>query len=94
MFKIYKCDIPKPINILFRKNNTYHSYNTRQSDNLHTPVGRTEAIYKTFSFYGVHTCIWNHISSTIQTDVSYTPFKCIVKTYIENNNITIFRLNF
>ena len=29
MFKIYKSDVPKPINILFRKNNTYHSYNTR-----------------------------------------------------------------
>ena len=104
MFRIYKSDVPKPINILFRKNNTYHSYNTRRSDNLHTPVGRTEAIYKTFSFYGVHNMnlygimklygiIWNHISSTIQTDVSYTSFKCIVKTYIENNNITIFRLN-
>ena len=92
MFKIYKSDVPKPINILFRKNNTYHSYNTRRSDNLHTPVGRTEAIYKTFSFYGVH--IWNHISSNIQIDVSYTSFKCIVKTYIQNNNITIFRLNF
>ena len=38
--------------------------------------------------------LWNHISSTIQTDVSYTSFKCIVKTYIQNNNITIFRLNF
>ena len=71
--------------------NTYHSNNTR-SDNLHTHVGRTEAIYKTFSFYRVH--IWNHISSNIQTDVSYTSFKCIVKTYIQNNNITIFRLNF
>ena len=51
-----------------------------------------EAIYKTFSFYGVH--IWNHISSNIQTDVSYTSFKCIVKTYIQNNNFTICRLNF
>ena len=40
MFKIDKCDVPKPINILFRKNNTYHSYNTRRSDNLHTPVGQ------------------------------------------------------
>ena len=87
MLKIYKSDVPKPINILFRKNNTYHSYNTRRSDNLHTPVGRTEAIYKTFSFYEVH--IWNHtsISSTIQTDVSYTSFKCIVKIYIQNNII-------
>ena len=57
MFKIYKSDVPKPINILFRKNNTHHSYNTRRIDNLHTPVGRTEAIYKTFSIYGVN--IWN-----------------------------------
>ena len=30
---------------------------------------------------------------TIQTDVSYTSFKCIVKTYIRNNNMTIIRLN-
>ena len=53
MFKIYKSDVPKPIYNLFSKNNSYHSYNTR-SDNLQTPVGKTEAIYKTFSFYGVH----------------------------------------
>ena len=43
---------------------------------IHTPVGRTEPIYKTFSFYGVH--IWNHISRTVQPDVFYTSFKCIV----------------
>ena len=91
MFKIYNFDVPKPIYILFRTKNSYYSYNTRRSDNLHTPVGRTEAT-KTFSFYGVH--IWNHNSRTVQTDVSYTSFKCIVKTYIQNNNITIFRLNF
>ena len=72
---------------------TYHIiYNTRRSGSLHTPVGRTGAIYKTFSFYGV--LIFNHISRSVQTDVSYTTFKCIVKTYIQNNNITIFRLNF
>ena len=70
---------------------TYNK-NHLSKKNLHTPVGRTEAIYKTFSFYGVH--MWNHISSTIQIDVSYTSFKCIVKTYIQNNNITIFRFNF
>ena len=89
MFKIFKSDVPKPIHILFRTNNSYHSYNTRRSDNLHTSVGRTEAIYQTFGFYGVH--IWSHISRTVETDVSYTSFKGIVKTYIQNNNITIFR---
>ena len=91
MFKIYNYDVPKPIYILFRTNIVY---NTRTSDNLHTPVGRTEDIYKTFSFNDLH--IWNHtcISCTVQTDISYTSFKCIMKTYIQNNNITIFRLNF
>ena len=28
--------------------------NTRRIDNLHTPVGKTEAIYKTFSFCRVY----------------------------------------
>ena len=54
MFRINKSDVPKPIYTLFRKKNSYYSYNTRRSNNLHTSVGRTEAIYKTFSFYGVH----------------------------------------
>ena len=57
MFKIYKSDVPKPINILFRKNNTYHSYNTRRSDNLHTPVVGQKRYTKHLAFmefiYGI-----------------------------------------
>ena len=36
MFKIYKLDV---LNIYIRANNSYHSHNTRRSDNPHTPVG-------------------------------------------------------
>ena len=63
MFKISKCDVPKPFHALFRINNSYHNYQTRRSESIHVPIDRTEAIYKTFSYYGAH--IWNHISNNI-----------------------------
>ena len=47
MFKISKCDVPKPLHALFRINNLYHNYQTRRSESIHVPIGRTEAIYKT-----------------------------------------------
>ena len=68
MFKISKCDVPKPLHALFRINNSYHNYQIRRSESIHVPIGRTEAIYKTFSYFGAH--IWNHISNKISTNVS------------------------
>ena len=83
MFKISKCDVPKPLYALFRINNSYHNYQTRRSESIHVPIGRTEAIYKTFSYFGAH--IWNHISNNISTNVSYSSFKHLVKFYTQNN---------
>ena len=91
MFKISKCDVPKPLHSLFRINNSYHNYQTRRSESIHVPIGRTEAIYKTFSYFGAH--IWNHISNNISTNVSYSSFKHLVKFYIQNNSHVIYRLN-
>ena len=54
-------------------------------------VERTEAIYKTFSYFGAP--IWNHISNNISTNVSYFAFKHLVKFYIQNNSHVIYRLN-
>ena len=55
MFKISKRDVPKLLHALFRINNSYHNYQTRRSDeSIHVPIGRTEAIYKTFSYFGAH----------------------------------------
>ena len=72
VFKISKCDVPKPVHALFRINISYHNYQTRRSESIHVPIGRTEAIYKTFSYFGAH--IWNHISNNISTNVSYKFF--------------------
>ena len=58
IFKISKCDVPKHLHALFRTNNSYHNYQTRRSEYIHVPIGRTEAIYKTFCYFGAH--LWNH----------------------------------
>ena len=46
MFKISKCDVPKPLHALFITNNSYNNYQTRRSESIRVPIGRTEAIIK------------------------------------------------
>ena len=91
MFKISKRDVLRPLHALFRTNNSYHNYQTRRSESIHVPIGRTEAIYKTFSYFGAY--IWSHISNNISTNVSYSSFKHLLKFYIQNNSHVIYRLN-
>ena len=38
MFKISKCDVPKPLHALFIANNLYHNYQTRRSESIHVPI--------------------------------------------------------
>ena len=68
MFKISKYDAPKFLRALFKINNSYHNYQTRRSESINVPVGKTEAIYKTFSYFGAHILIL--ISNNISTNVS------------------------
>ena len=91
MYKISKCDVPKPIHVLFRINHPCHNYQTRRSESIHVPIGMTEAIYKTFSYFDAY--VWKHISNNISTNVSYSSFKHLVKLYIQNNSHVIYRLN-
>ena len=65
--------------------NEFHNYYTRQSQSLHTAVGRNEAIYNTFTFHGIR--IWNYISTKNSVDVSYASFKHSLKLFIQNNSI-------
>ena len=58
MFKYSKDLVPLPIVELFTRNYEFHNHYTRQSQSLHTAVGRSEAIYKTFTFHGIR--IWNY----------------------------------
>jgi hypothetical protein len=47
------------------------------------PVGKSEAVYHSFKFAGVH--IWNHILLNVNTNVTYNAFKHMVKTYIQHH---------
>ena len=83
--------LPSPIFFLFRTNITYHEHNTRSASCLHTPIGRSEAIYQTFSCRGVHIC--NYKSLKVNTDVSYACFKKLVKHHLQSNPTPLIRQN-
>ena len=86
MFKNSKQMVPIVVRMLFARNDQYHNYyNTRQSRSLHHSVGRGDAIYRSFSFHGVN--IWNYLSKHIPTNVSYTRFNKLIKSYLLNNII-------
>ena len=54
MYKYSISEVPSPISFLFMTNITYHEHNTRRASCLHTPVGKSEAFYQTFSYGGVN----------------------------------------
>ena len=56
MFKYSLGIVPKPITLLFTKNEEIHHHNTRYSNLLHPMIG-TEATYKTFRSQPI--LIWN-----------------------------------
>ena len=93
MFKHHIDDVPKPISDLFHTNDNYHSYSTRNSHALRTPIGKSEAIYQAYTVY-LHWIIGlDYLSSKLPTDVSYICFKSIAKLHIQANNLPQIRLN-
>ena len=73
MFKYSLGIVPKPITLLFTRNDEVHHHNTRHSSLLHPMIGRTEATYKTFRSQAI--LIWNYISKQIPINVTITCFK-------------------
>ena len=89
MYKYSTGSVPSPIFDLFKKSNEVHTHFTRKSISLSTPRGKSEERYKTFSFKGVH--IWNHISRNVNTCVSYSSFKKLVKIYLQSSDVSSIR---
>ena len=75
MFKYNMGILPHPITDLFALNSEKRNYNTRQTHDLQINTGRSEIVYKLFSYHGVH--IWNHIYKQIPIDVAHA---CLKKT--------------
>ena len=68
-------EVPKAISHLFMVNRSFHNHNTRRVGYLHTPFGRSEASYRTFSYISTH--IWNHMSQNVSITVLYIDFNKI-----------------
>ena len=67
---MFKCSIgvlPLPVSALFQYNSVIHTHSTRSSKFIHTPIGKSEATYRTFSYRVAH--IWNYISQNVSTPV-------------------------
>ena len=89
MFKYTHGNVPVSVSQLFRTNNEYHNYNTRNYAHIHAPVGTTEASYRTFGYLGIY--IWNHISQKININTSNL---VKISTKLLNNNLDNIRLNY
>ena len=76
-----------PIKAIFMSNQDVHNYNTRHHNLLHVPVARTELVYKTFKYRGVH--IWNEILLHVNVNVSFVSFKKLLYQHIFNNHLPI-----
>ena len=91
MFNFNIGEVPKPISDLLMVNRLFHNHNTRRVGYLYTPLGRSEASYRTFIYIGTH--IWIHISLNESLNVSYSKFKFLTKFYILNNEIPMISLD-
>ncbi len=85
MYKYHIGDTPHVITSLFTKNSDIHNYNTRQANLLRVGRGKTESLYRTFTFRSVH--IWNFLTKKININVSIFTFKRNLKRYLLNNSI-------
>ena len=72
---------------MFTFNQDVHNYNTRNRNLLHVPVARTELLYKTFKFRGIH--IWNDVLINIDIDVSFVLFKKRLYNHVSNSVLPI-----
>ena len=77
MFKVYQKDVPAVFSDLFKLNRDIHSYNTRQSNNLHVPISNTNYMMRSISVKGVR--IWNKYHEQINPDCSPLCLKAHLK---------------
>ena len=84
MYKVHCGLQPDSILKLYQVNNIIHNHNTRQMKHLHTPIGNTSHIYKSFYFQSIQ--FWNKILSKINIDLTFYQFKKELRKYILASN--------
>ena len=80
MFKVRHSLSPDVFCSVFTRNDNIHTHHTRQHDQFHVPIVRTEYMKRAISYKG--TVIWNAVSKHVSYDVSFLSFKIALKKYI------------
>ena len=82
MYKYHHGWLPQILD-LFERNSEVHCYNTRQFNQLHVPIYRTELGKRSFHFQAVK--IWNDVYSSLSVDIKIGTFKKHLKHYLIQN---------
>ena len=82
MYKYHHGWLPQILNI-FERNSDIHQYSTRQANQLHIPVYKTELGKRSFHFQAVK--IWNEIYSALSVNVKIGTFKRKLKSFLIQN---------
>jgi len=83
MFRFYSCSLPPVFDSMFTLNYAVHNYGTRQNQELHVPLVRTNLTKMSIRYHGVIT--WNFTLKKIDIIGSLPSFTRKLKNYIINN---------
>ena len=85
MFKHHHGKLPTIFDSFFTRNNEVHSYDTRQSNNLHVPKQKTVRSAQLIRSAGV--ALYNHFVTRLNFGVTFSTFKKNVKGYLLKNEV-------
>ena len=80
--------LPKIFNDMFVRNAVIHEHYTRQSLNLHVPLGKSATLVRSIKFRGVF--LWNNLKSVIDTKCSIHTLKKNLKSHLQYNTIKMY----
>ena len=88
MYKYNSGLLPKIFGNMFKLNQDVHSYNTRQSTQIHISMATLEIRLRSIRIKGA--IIWNYFNTRLNfTSYSIINYKCILKQFILHNDVNI-----
>ena len=88
MYKYNSGLLPTIVGNMFKLNQDVHSYNTRQSTQIHISMATLEIRLRSVRIKGA--IIWNYFNTRLNfTSYSIINYKCILKQFILHNDVNI-----
>ena len=80
MYKYENNTLPELFSSMFTTNSQMHTYPTRTSSNLHTPIGNLNMVYRTVRYSGIK--IWNNSKSKTIISSNFLHYKFNSRHYL------------